>query len=238
MDAAIYKVLSGAMVQMRRLDVASQDLANLNTSGYKGQRLAFTEVLAGVAGGRARSGGLVAASEQRTSFVQGQLQQTANPFHLAIEGEGFFAVETPRGIRYTRDGSFSRSADGTIVTSQGDPVLGEGGAIRVDGTTMQVTPEGAVIGQDGEVDKLRLVRFAEPRHLIKEGHNLFYAGDAPSEAAENFRALQGSLEQSNVNPIEGMVALITIQRQFEAHERAMRMMDSATSKMITEGARL
>src|SRR5687767_7430555 len=110
MDAAMYKALSGAIVQMRKLEVASQDLANINTSGYKGQRLAFNEVLAIGLSLEKRSGGFVAVGDQRTNFLQGQHQGTGNPFHLAIDGEGYFVIETARGARYTRSGGFTLSA--------------------------------------------------------------------------------------------------------------------------------
>lgn len=238
MDAAMYKALSGAVVQLRRLEVVSQDLANLNTSGYKGQRLAFTEVLARLPSHRERAGGLVAVNKQQTDFAQGEIQRTGNPFHLAIEGEGFFAVETARGMRYTRQGTFTLAADGTVITPQGDPLLGEGGPIRVDGKQMEVGAEGSVMSEGGELGKIRVVRFADPQRLIKEGRGLFHAPGVEPQAAADFRVLQGNLEQANVNPIEMMVTLITIQRQFEAYERAMRMMDSVTSKMLSEGARL
>ena len=88
MDAAIYKALSGAIAQMHRLEVAAQDLANVNTSGYKGQRLVFSEILANRSAGSERPGGLVAVGDQRTNFFQGEVQATGNPFHLAIEGDG------------------------------------------------------------------------------------------------------------------------------------------------------
>ncbi|HEX9662271.1 MAG TPA: flagellar hook basal-body protein, partial [Candidatus Binatia bacterium] len=144
MDAAMYKALSGAIVQMRKLEVASQDLANVNTSGYKGQRLAFNEVLAARLPAETRSGGFVAVGDQRTDFLQGHLQGTGNPFHLAIDGDGYFVVETPRGERYTRSGGFTMSADGTVITPQGEPLLGEGGPIQV--------PDGKmIVGLDGTV---------------------------------------------------------------------------------------
>jgi flagellar hook-basal body protein len=105
MDAAMYKALSGAIVQMRRLEVAAQDLANVNTTGYKGQRLAFNEVLANRLPGSERPGGLVAVGAQKTNLLPVEINVTGSPFHLAIEGDGFFAVRTARGERYTRNGS-------------------------------------------------------------------------------------------------------------------------------------
>ena len=244
MDAAMYKALSGAIVQMRKLEVASQDLANVNTSGYKGQRLAFNEVLAARSPAETRSGGFVAVGDQRTDFLQGHLQVTGNPFHLAIEGEGYFVVETPRGERYTRSGGFTRSADGTVITPQGEPLLGEGGPIQVPNGRMLVGLDGTVQSkndevrsENDEVGKLRIVRFLENRRVVKEGANLLRTDAANVEDIATPRVAQGSLEQSNVSPIDSMVSMITIQRQFEAYERAMRLMDGATEKMIADAGR-
>jgi flagellar basal-body rod protein FlgF len=244
MDAAMYKALSGAIVQMRKLEVASQDLANVNTSGYKGQRLAFNEVLAARSPAETRSGGFVAVNDQRTDFLQGHLQGTGNPFHLAIEGEGYFVVETPRGERYTRSGGFTRSADGTVITPQGELLLGEGGPIQVPNGRMLVGLDGTVRSkndevrsENDEVGKLRIVRFLENRQVVKEGANHLRADAANVEDVATPRVAQGSLEQSNVSPIDSMVSMITIQRQFEAYERAMRLMDGATEKMIADAGR-
>lgn len=237
MDAAMYKALSGAIVQMRKLEVASQDLANVNTSGYKGQRLAFNEVLAARLPAETRPGGFVAVGDQRTDFLQGHLQGTGNPFHLAIEGEGYFVVETPRGERYTRSGGFTMSADGTVITPQGEPLLGEGGPIQVPDGRMIVGLDGTVRSENGEVGKLRIVRFLENRQVVKEGANLLRADAANVEDVATPRVAQGSLEQSNVSPIDSMVSMITIQRQFEAYERAMKLMDGATEKMIADAGR-
>ncbi|MCS6924383.1 MAG: flagellar basal-body rod protein FlgF [Candidatus Binatia bacterium] len=237
MNAAMYKAVSGAIVQMRRLEVVAQNLANVSTAGYKGERLAFGEILASVFGPRERTGGMVVVGEQRTDFSQGELQQTGNPFDLAIVGDGFFVVDTPRGIRYTRQGTFTLAADGTVVTPLGDPVLGEAGPIRVEGETVQVTPEGVVLADGIEVDTIRVVRFADPRRLTREGYSLFRGPDSEAQTAPA-QILQGHLEQANVNPIETMVTLITLQRQFEAYERALRSMDAATEKMLTEAVRV
>jgi flagellar basal-body rod protein FlgF len=237
MDAAMYKALSGAIAQMRKLEVASQDLANVNTSGYKGQRLAFNEVLAARLAAGTRSGGFVAVGDQRTNFLQGELQGTGNPFHLAVDGEGYFVVETARGERYTRSGGFTLSADGTLITPQGEPLMGEGGLIQLTGGKMEIGVDGTVHSENGELGKLRIVRFLDGRQVAKEGANLFRSEPANVEDMTTPSVAQGSLEQSNVNPIDSMVSMITIQRQFEAYERAMKLMDGATQKMIADAGR-
>jgi flagellar basal-body rod protein FlgF len=237
MDAAMYKALSGAVAQMRRLDVTSQDLANVNTSGYKGQRLAFREVLAEGPPPQERPGGWVAIGDQRTRLTPGDIHTTANPFNLALEADGFFVVQTARGERYTRNGSFTLTSDGTLTTSQGDAVMGEGGPIQVAGGRMEVAADGTVRSDEGEVGRIRVVRFTDPAQAVKEGATLFRSVPANVELAPDTRVLQGSLEQSNVNPIDGMVSLIALNRQFEAYERAMRLMDSATERLLSESAR-
>lgn len=237
MDAAIYKALSGAVAQMRHLETSAQDLANVNTAGYKRQRLAFSEVLAKRLPAEDRPGGLVAVAGQRTHLGQGALRASGNPFDLAIDGEGFFAVQTSRGERYTRNGEFTRKSDGTLITSAGDALLGEGGPLQVSGAKIEVLSDGTVRSEEGEVGKLKIVRFVDPRRAVKEGANLFMVDPANVQAAENIRIVQGSVEESNMSPIDGMISLITIHRLFESYERAMKLMDSATEKMISEAGR-
>jgi flagellar basal-body rod protein FlgF len=237
MDAAMYKALSGAVAQMRQLDVGAQDLANVNTSGYKRQRLSFSEVLARRLPADDRPGGLVAVAGQRMHMGQGALHASGNPFDLAIDGEGFFAVQTSRGERYTRNGEFTRKADGTLITSSGDAVLGEGGPLQVSGAKFEVASDGTVRSEEGEAGKLKIVRFIDPRQAVKEGANLFIMDPANVQAADNARIVQGSLEQSNMSPIDGMISLITVHRLFESYERAMKLMDSATQRMISEASR-
>jgi flagellar basal-body rod protein FlgF len=236
MDAAMYKALSGAVVQMRRLEITAQDLANVNTSGYKGQRLAFNEVLASRLPVAERSGGFVAVGESRTNLAPGEIQGTGSSFHLAIEGDGYFVVQTPRGERYTRNGSFTMAADGTVITPQGDPLLSDKGPFQIRGK-MEVAGDGTISSEEGELGKLRIVRFVDPRQLAKEGANLFRADPKNAKEATGVRVSQGSLEQSNVSPVDSMTSLIALNRQFEAYQRVMKLMDSATDKMITEGAR-
>jgi flagellar basal-body rod protein FlgF len=237
MDAAMYKALSGAVAQTRRLEATAQDLANVNTSGYKGQRLSFSEVLANRLPPDERPGGLVAVAGQRTNLGQGAIQGTGNPFNLALEGDGFFVVQTSRGERYTRNGAFTLRTDGTLITPQGDALLGESGPIRVTGIKMEVAADGTVTSDDGEIGKVRIVRFADPGLAAKEGANLFVSDNANLRPATDPRVLQGSLEQSNVSSIDGMISLIALNRQFEASQRAMTLMDSVTQKMLSDGAR-
>jgi len=244
MNAAMYKAVSGSVAQMRRLEVATQNLANLNTSAFKGQRLAFSELLAAATDPAERTGGMVAVAEQRTDFSQGELQQTGNDFDLAIDGDAFFVVRARQGRRYTREGKFTVSADGILVNSDGEPVLKIGRTpeedelIRITGKKMEVSAEGIVRTEEGEVGKMRIVRFRDARILAKEGRGLYRAPAGTDQPAADYRVLQGNLERANINPIDAMVTLITVHRQFEAYGKALQMMDGATARMLSEGARL
>lgn len=238
MDAAIYKALSGAVAQTRRLEIVVQNLGNVNTPGYKAQSLSFSEVLnEKFRGDEEESAGMVAANRIKSNMNPGEVYSTGNPLNLAILGEGYFAVQTPRGERYTRAGSFSLRNDGTLITPQGDPVLGEGGPMIITGGKIEVTIDGLVSSSQGQVGKLKIVRFTNPQQALREGGNLFQVNERDVTPAAEVQIMQGGLEQSNVNPIDGMVLLITNQRHFDAYERAIKLMDGATEKMIQEGAR-
>lgn len=236
MDAAIYKAVSGAVVQMHRLEVVAQDLGNINTTGYKGQRLAFGEVLGTYASASERSGGWVAISGSKTNLTSGETYSTGNNLHLAIAGDGYFVVQTPRGERYTRNGSFTLKGDGTVTTPAGDPLLLDSGPFQLTGT-MRVSSDGVVSDDTGEIGNLKIARFVKSQQVVKEGSSLMQALPGSVAAANAVQILQGSLEQSNVSPIDNMVLLITNQRHFEAYERAIKMMDGTTEKMIAEAAR-
>ena len=237
MDAAMYKALSGAVVEMRRLETASQDLANINTAGYKGQRLAFSEVLAKRVPPEDRPGGFVAVAGQRTNLNQGAIEGSGNPFHLALEGEGYFAIQTARGERYTRNGGFTMKADGTVITPGGDALLGEGGPIQLSGASMVVAADGTVRSDNNEIGKLRIVRFNDPGKAEKEGANLFRSEGANVSDASDARVVQGHLEQSNAGAVESMITLISINHQFESYQRAMKLLDSVTEKIVSDSAR-
>ncbi len=243
MNPAMYKAVSGSVAQMRHLELVAQNLANVNTAGYKGERLAFAEILGKNTQEKDRKGGMVGVDEQKIDFSQGDIWQTGNPLDLAIDGEGFFAIDTERGERYTRQGVFTLSPDGEMVTPNGDPLMSGGGrAIRIAGQKlgsgrMEVNSEGEIRWNGKVVATIRVVKFSDPQVLSKEGKSLFRAPENAAEEATDFRIIQRSLERANVNPIEAMVTLITIQRQYESYQRSMRIMDAATSRMVTEGAR-
>lgn len=176
-----------------------------------------------------------------TSFRQGPLRDTGNPLDLALEGPGFFAVETPAGVRYTRAGSFRLDAEGYLADQTGNRVLGVDGPIQVgQAATVAIGQDGSVHADGVLVGPLLVVDFADPNaELRKEGANLF----APQEgavplAAEGTRVAQGTLEGSAVNVVESLVRLIELQRAYEASQRVVRSYDETLDRTVNDLARI
>lgn len=175
---------------------------------------------------------------------QGILEHTQSPLHFAILGEGFFKVQTPRGIAYTRAGNFTIDAQRRLVTPQGYPVLANGapvvldpgmaaeGLVTMDNLKLRVSPEGILSIDGTEIARLDVVAFDDPSKLKKIGENLYISEGAQEMMALNYEIRQGFVEKSNVNPIKEMVNLIEIQRTFEAVQRSIRGFDEATEKLL------
>ncbi len=229
MENTLLVGLSRQMVLARELDVVANNIANLNTTGYKADNSMFEQFMMPVARENRFS-----ALDRQMRFVndrgtwhdlrQGSIQQTGSPLDLVIDGAAFFAVQTAAGERYTRNGSFQINAQGQLVTSDGSLVLGQNGPIVFQPLDRQisVSPDGRVSvveGGDSRTDslrgQLRLVSFAQPHLLQKDGTNNFSApaGVAPTPDI-NARVIQGSIEKSNVNGVVEMTRLIEITRAY------------------------
>jgi len=224
MDPGFFDLAAAAGYGEARMDILSNNLANVNTPGYKADQVSFSEVLDQVTGLPSITAG------QYVEQTPGPLEQTGNPLDVAIQGDGFFAVDTADGRRFTRDGAFQLSGDGTLVTSAGDPVLGTGGPIVVDTQAGPVTidAKGKVWVDGGEVDTLEVVTFPEGAPPAKVGGNLFAgSGDTPVETP---RLVQGAVEKSNVSPILEMSRMIEIARGYEAYQKLVQTMDQTAGQ--------
>ena len=214
MGSGIYVATAGAVAQSTALDVTANNIANAGTTGFRGARVTFQEALA-----RARSPD-VALVGNATSGVDGEagtITQTGNPLDLALDGDGYLAVDTPQGPRYTRAGALERAPDGRLSTVDGHPVRGQGGAPIVlpeGASAIAITAEGAISADGVEVGRLELVRFA-PGALSREGATLMAARGQPL-AGEPPRVIQGALEGSNVNVVRGVVDLVKVSRTYES----------------------
>src|SRR6266481_421415 len=220
--------LSRQMTLERQMDVVANNVANVNTNGYKADRSLFSEYLNSGAHednfkGRDRAVSYVLDNGTFKDFTQGPTEQTKNPLDVAIDGGGFLVVQTPAGERYTRDGGLQINNQGQLVTAGGNPVLGNSGPIVFQPTDKQVSiaADGNVTVLEGinRIDsvrgKLRLVSFAQAQRLLKEGSNLYSAGEGATAQPDTASKLrQGFVEKSNVNPVLEMSRMIEVTRTY------------------------
>lgn len=221
MDNASLVTLSYQLAAYRSMDVIANNIANVSTPGFKRESAKFEELVQQVKPtddpGSPRSLSFVRDAGIVRDLSEGSLQSTGSPFDLAISGKGYFAVQTPGGERYTRNGHFTLNADGIIVTEQGEPLLGDGGpiTIAVDDGDISIGPDGTVSGKQGQIAKVRLVDFANERAMTKEGTSLYSTTQAPLPAS-NAVVTQGMLEGSNVQPVVEISRMIEVMRSYQA----------------------
>lgn len=245
MNSGMYAAVSGNLAAMRRLDVISNNLANVNTPGYKKDRMSFEGLLAGDENPPAvpqnkTADPILQKENIFIDYASGPTSQSGNPLDLAFDGEGFFAVTTPEGTAYTRQGNFRTSADGTLVTVDGYPVQGTGGAsISIKGSRVEIDARGGVTVDGTQVGAISLVDFEKPYALTKVGNALFVPADpqTPSQAGKG-QVLQGYLEGSNVESISEMVQLIETNRYFEACSKVIKGFDDMAVKAVNDLGRV
>ncbi len=223
MDLGLYIAASGMVAEQVRQDQLSSDLANASTPGYKSDQSpqhSFGEVLLANAPGAPAVGSAnlgVALGATYTDMAPGPIQDTGQPLDFAIEGEGFFAVQTAQGVRYTRDGQFTASAQGLLTDAQGNPILSQSG-----------TP--VKVGADGTVQPSALGVFMVPG-ATKQGENL-YAGTPSEGKAGAIR--QGALEGSGVDAAKVMVDMITSLRTFQSGQQAIQAIGQTLQQASTQ----
>ena len=203
------------------MDVIANNIANVSTPGFKRESAKFEEYVTMVAPSEGQIG------PQAVSFVkdagvsrdlsQGNIENTGAPFDFAINGNGYFTVQTPQGMRYTRDGHFTLDANGQIVTSDGYALQGDGGAVTItpDDGDIQVGADGAISGKFGQIGKLQVVDFANERALTKVGSNLYSTTQAPTTAT-GATIGQRMLESSNVQSVLEITHMVEVMRAYQA----------------------
>ncbi|WP_425277304.1 flagellar basal-body rod protein FlgF [Devosia riboflavina] len=213
--------LSRQMALQRHMDMVANNIANVNTTGFKAEQLLFEEYKMPVA-----AHGDFSGDDRTLSYVQdwatiqdfsdGAMVQTDAPLDLAISGEGFFTVQTAAGERWTRGGAFQINNEGTLVDLSGNPVLGDGGQIQFgpEETDIRVGADGSISSSAGAKGRLRIVEFEEVQALTREGNNLM-SGGTPIPAT-NSRVLQGFTEKSNVSGVAEMAEMIRVTRAYES----------------------
>jgi flagellar basal-body rod protein FlgF len=232
--------LSRQVALRRELDVISNNVANMNTSGFKSEQMAFGEYLSP----KARDDNFSRRPDRPLSFVEdiatwrdlsaGAIQSTGGQTDVALDGEGFFAIETAAGTRYTRNGAFQINAAGELVTSEGARVLSTSGPIQFGPTESGLTigKDGVIATSEGVRGRLRIVRFADLQSLTKDGSSAFRTDAEPEEATSRTRVVQGAVEKSNVRPIAEMSRLVEVTRAYESVTSMLAKQDDVRRSAI------
>ena len=239
MDSGYYAACAGLAAQTDALEVVANNLANLQTAGYRGQQATFRSLLAGSGtvgwnpiNVAVNDFGVLSGS--RVDLASGSLTATGNALDLAVAGKGFFTVQSAQGVLYTRNGGFHRTPEGKLVTGQGDAVLGEQGPINLPDGEVAVSSDGTVSVAGAVVAKLRLAEFSPGTALTAKGNALYLAPAESVLPPVSSSIRQSMLEESNVSPVEGVVQLITIQRQAEMMQRALSLFDSQLNQTAAQ----
>lgn len=226
MEQGLYTAAAGAKAMEERLAAASANVANVSTNGYKRDGVVFEEYLRQLDTSKLAEGEYrriasdVVAQQAYIDLNQGPMIQTGNPLDVAIRDQGFFAIQTADGVRYTRNGSFMRSGEGLLVTASGNPVLGQGGQINLGQGEVIIGRDGTIQVNRQTVDILQTFEISQDQ-LVRAGDGLYNTSGAA--AAQNPPQLeQGVLEGSNAQAIPEMLNLIATQRSYESLQKVMR----------------
>ena len=243
MDSGYYAACAGLAAQTQAIELVAHNLANLATTGYRGQQTTFRSLLTGhgAAGTSGISGAVNAAvndfgvlSGSRLDLTAGSFVSTGNPLDVAVAGKGFLTVQSAQGVLYTRDGSFHVTATGQLVTGQGDAVLGEQGAVTLPNGNVAISSDGTISVDGSVVDKLRLTEFSPGTNLTAIGNSTYSAPNGSGLVATESSVRQGMIEGSNVSPTDGVVQLITVQRNTEMLARALSALDGQLNQIAVQ----
>jgi flagellar basal-body rod protein FlgG len=204
------------------MEVIAHNLANTQTPGYKKDGARFSDFV---------------SMSTYTQMDQGPVHSTGNPLDVALEGEGFLQVQGPNGAVYTRAGNLTLNSENILVTQSGLPVMGQGGPIQLQDSTIRIERNGQIFDRNNNpVDTLAIVKFSKDTVLEKVGSNCFrpMGGNAESQAAEGCTIQQGAIEDSNLTAVEEMVRMISTMRAFEAYQKVMQSSFQQDSQLINK----
>lgn len=258
MNRALYTSAIGMMTQMKNMDVITNNIANVDTTGFKKEETVvqtFSEEMFKIMNDKKEYYALTKFDDNigdmalgnyvslvHTDFAQGSLRTTNNPYDFALEGSGFFCISTQDNNgneveRYTRDGTFTLNQDGVLITKSGYPVLGENGPITLDSVNIKVNEHGELYSEGEFIDKLKIVDFENLESLRKYGENLYDAIDESVQIESNAVVLQEITENSNVNTVSEMVKMISVSRVYEMGQKLVQTQDSILGKAVNDIAR-
>lgn len=239
METSTLIALSRQDALRRQMDIVANNIANMNTSGFKGERMMFVEHLVKSKGGQALLGAKLSYVRDiatMTDDSDGPLTRTGNPLDVAINGDGFFTVQTPNGERYTRNGHFKLDNGGQLVNQNGQPVLSDAGQpffLAPEDTEVTISRDGTVSTNNGDLGKLGVVTFENPQQLRRAAGGLFSSDIAPTPADRPV-ITQGMLEGSNVKPIFEMAHMIEVHRKYDGVRTFIDREDERLRNMIKE----
>lgn len=231
MDSGFYSAFTGLAARMQSLDLLANNLANVNTAGYKSEKEFYRAYTASL-----RNQGLSQVNQAindyglmggaRVDLTAGSLQSTGNDTDLALDGSGFFVVQTKAGMRYTRNGTFQLNTQRQLVDGDGNPVQGQNGPIQVPSGKLNISADGTVSVDGAVLTQLKLVDFAPGTQLSPEGSSNFAVPANSQTIPVTGQVRQGMLEASNSDPVTGAVALISLQRNAEMMQRALSIFNT------------
>ena len=223
--SGLFTTIDSALVQKIRFDAISNNIANVNTNGFKKDVISFEHSPFAYA----------LAQTSSTDFSGGNIIQTGNPLDVALDASAFFKIETGQGERYTQNGAFTLDAQGYLVTGKGERVMGENGPVEIGDGVVSISENGEVFVDGQTVDRLAVVGFNRPEDLKKEGNSTYSntGGDNNVIQPQGIRVKQGFLEKSNVDPTQEMVKMIEMFRCYESSQQVIQTMGEMTDKMIT-----
>ena len=239
MDSGFYAACAALMARSQALDLVANNLANTSTPGFRGQHNIFRSFLA-TASGHQGSGLNRAVNDfgisggNQMDLTEGILEHTGNDLDFGVQGPGFFQIQTANGPVYTRNGNFQVSTQGQLMTSQGDPVMGDQGVIRIVGGPVTVSADGTISVKGAVAGKIKLVEFPPGTAMESVGKTYYSAPKNTGTPAKQSTMVQGSLESSNVNPVAGAVELVAVQRYAEMMQRALSMFHTEFNRIATE----
>jgi flagellar basal-body rod protein FlgF len=242
MDQISVLAAAGMQSRLQSLDLVANNLANSSTSGYKTDGEFYTLFASEMAGGDEESGSAVPMiQKQWIDFAPGLLENTNNPLDFGIAGKGFFTVQGPSGPLYTRNGNFRFSTSGSLITSEGYPLLQDNGQPFKANTRqpLQVSTDGNISQNGNSIGRIKLAEFQTPSQLTKFGANYFLnAGGQEPTNATGSEIHQGKLEASNVSASHGAVRIVGLSRQFEMMQKAISLSNDMGKKAIEEVAKV
>ncbi len=239
MIKGIYHAAAGMLPRMNQQETVGNNLANVNTTGFKADKRFFRTALNSSLLQGGGFGQPMQLNEDQfsltTDFEQGAFSETRNPLDIAIDGDGFIAIETDETISYTRNGSFAISGEGELVNNRGYRVMGEEGPIKVIGKDVTIRPTGELI-VDGKISgTIKVVDFEKPYVLKRNGYGYFVPQEGQEGSApEKFEVKQGFLEDSNVDPISEMLQMIELNRNYESCQKAIQTQDDSLKLAVNE----